>query len=793
LDLIISLGRSASDACPQRTATTWRQLVEWLQQHPRSPAGITAEAYAHLKTFPSKSPEGQTLHADKDGPYIVLADHGGGRRNLDTLLGSYGVPLDFDSGLVNADVIRAVLVGYAYLAYTTYAHQPGAQRWRVFVPVARPMNAAEHYATWQMLSNAFPGGADPAAKDPSRLSYLPGKCLFPEHAGIFFSDGAFIQPAQVTDAPTAVGLQAPQVGPVPGWAGPTDDETLLAIACAHRLRPDERFGGPVHFAMLWSANEEWLAQKFPPSPNEQGQAFSRTQADMALAGELSYWTGSDKERMLRLMRASGLARPDEDWQERKVTRAVERAIENAKQWHFMTKAEAPTEEPVDAMTVTVPSDTQPTAPMSPTDAAIFNATGPGAMPGLNDYWAYLPNAQFIHRPTGMLHVASSVDGLIGKDARLAIIVSRPVHRMTWAPGFPERFQIKDIDTSDERGSDSWLYNKYQPPRAPTRVGDVTPWLALIERLYPDDWQHIVAYFADAVQFPQHKCNHALVFGSGVHGIGKDTLLAPIRHAVGERNFWAIKPSDIVGTYNPWVATRILQVSESRDLGEGQNGVSRYELYERCKDLCAAPPKMLTCNDKYVAQHPVLNVLRLVMTTNHRVDGVYLPPEDRRHYCAWSDAGKMTEEESKALWEWYDAGGMDFVANYLNTYDIAAAGFNRASPPPQTEWWKELVESGRPAEDDRFKDVIEKLGRPMWVTIPQIAEAGGLEISGWMGQPGNKRKVEREMDRAGYRRFPNPQDARGRWYVGGQRTVIYRRADVRSSDLLKAFNAVIQAP
>lgn len=807
-NFIVSYGNAAADAYPQRIGTTWADFVAWCYQIPRRQSGLTTAEYAALKPFPSKSPEGQRIAADKDGPYIVLADFGGQRRAYETLLNSTGVPLDFDGGTITADVVAATLQGFTYVAFTTYAHQPGAERWRVFVPTASTMDAATHTATWHALNERFGGVADPAAKDATRLSYLPGSALVPAAARIFHADGALFAPATPAPAPPVL-LQAQADGPVDGWSGPTDDADLIAVACITRTRPDERFGGPVHFAMMWTGDEGWLAQQFPPGPSEQGQAYSRTKADMAIAGELAYWTGSDKARMVRLMRESGLRREDDDWLERKVPRACDRAIENATQWAFHRPApppdtavssmvvsinanEAP-DPPAQVLTEAPPPPTEATAnaiPLSFHEATAANAgiapPAPGSMPGINDYWAYLPNAQFIHRPTGMLHVASSVDGTIGKDLRATLVVARPVHRMTWAPGYPERFQTRTIDATDERGADSWMYNKYIPPRTHDKVGDATPWLSLVQRLYPDDWQHIVLYFADAVQHADKKCNHALVLGSGVHGIGKDTLLAPVRYAVGERNFWIIKPSDLVGTYNPWVATRILQVSESRDLGEGQATISRYEMYERMKDLCAAPPTMLTCNDKYIAQHQVLNVLRPVLTTNHAVDGIYIPPEDRRHYCAWSDAEKMDEETATALWEWYEAGGMDWVANYLTTLDLSA--FNRAAPPPQTVWWHQLVEGGRPAEDDRISDALAKQGNPEWVTLAGVAEAGGLELAGWMLQPGNRRKLERLMESAGYRRFPNPGDKRGRWYLNSDRVAVYRRKDVRAVDLLKKFNA-----
>jgi len=761
--LLVSTGEHAADAHPTTHSVAWPALVEWL--------------YSYHSV--------RTQSAEKDGRYICLAGfrpHAAGHvhgkngppcnsvvpfRSLGTLDASYGVPLDFDNGQVNAAVIGAALEGFAFVAYSTHGHQPGAERWRVFVPVSAPMDEATHRATWEMLSSFFPGGADPAAKDASRLSYLPGKCLVPEAAGIFHADGALFQPIPVAPV-TNSGLTVQTDGPLPGWAGPSDDETLLSVAMTARLRPDERLGGPIHFAMLWTANEAWLSEKFPSRGN--GQPWDFTQADMALSGELAYFTGSNRSRMEDLMRRSGLAAVrgrDEDWSSRKVLLAVDRAISNAKQWHFMTKeADAP----------------RVVATAAEADIANVNPAS------LNDYFAYHLTGEFIYRPTGDLHPATVLDNVIGKDARMVLYASAAVHRMTWAPGYPERFRVCELDPTDHKAAQSWLYNRYQPPRAHDRAGDVSPWLDLVRKLYPEDVDHIVNYFADAVQFPQHKCNHALVFGSGIHGIGKDTLLAPLRHAVGHRNFIVIKPSDLVSQYNPWVASRVVQISESRDLGEGHAGISRYELYERCKDYAAAPPTTLLCNDKYVKQHQVLNVVRVIVTTNHATDGLYIHPEDRRHYCAWSDAEKMDEDEATALWEWYAAGGMDYVANYLATLDLDARGWNRSAPPTQTAWWHQLVEGGRPAEDDRFSDALDKLGKPDWVTLPMIAGAAGLELAGWIAAPGNKRKVEREMDIAGYRRFPNPhEEKKGRWYVGGQRVVVYRRKDVVIKDLLQKFN------
>lgn len=349
---LFSYGRNHSDNQPTRHQCAWPEFVTWLQQQPRRPASVSIAEYPTLKAYPAKSPEGERLAADKDGAYVVLADCGGGRRALDSLQASYGVPLDFDVPWVTADMIAALLHGYAFVAYTTYAHQTGAERWRVFVPTNTPMDAATHYATWAALNDLFSGAADPAAKDPVRLSYLPGSCLDPSAARMIQGDGAFY--AAVPAPPVQPQDVLQSTGPVPGWNGPTDDAELIRIACTTRTRPDERFGGPVHFAMLWAADEAWLAQQYPPRP-DSGQSWDMTQADMALAGELAYWTGSDAPRMATLMRSSGLARNDADWQERKVPRAVERAVRGAKQWAFMK-----------AVTVSVPAPPAATVQSVPT-------------------------------------------------------------------------------------------------------------------------------------------------------------------------------------------------------------------------------------------------------------------------------------------------------------------------------------------------------------------------------------------------------------------------------------------
>lgn len=786
--MLISYGRAASDATPQRIETPWADLVRWLYQHPRTQAKLSVDEYTHLKTFPTKSPGGQRIHADKDGPYIALADFGGHRRAYDTLLHSSGVPLDFDDGRVSRSTIETTLAGLTYVAFTTYAHQPEAQRWRVFVPVSRPMSSLEHATSWAWLNERFSNQADPAAKDATRLSYLPGVCLLPDAARILHADGALFQPIPVAPAPPAT-LQTHD-GAVPGWAGPTDNNELLTIACNTRVKVAERFGGPIHLAKLWTADPEWLAQQFPSTTGEQPWDYTR--ADAALASELAYWTGGNEERVVHLMQQSGLAairQGDDDWADRKTRRAFSKGMEGrgSDQYHFMKSGKEPTQAELTeacaeaTATLSVPVGT---SELTPQQAIIANIPL-GQDTSMNDFYAFMPDHTYIHRPSGVACSSASVDEAIGKEARSVLVPTVPVHSYTWAPGFPERFTLDKMDATHVGGESVWLYNQYRAPRAPETGGDVAPWLDLIHKIFPDDAQHIINYFADAVQHPGRKCNHALVLGSGVHGTGKDTLLVGLQHAVGNKNFRAIKPHQVAETFTPWMRSVVVQVSESRDMGEGYVAISRFELYERCKDLAAAPPAALDCNEKHKGQYPVANVMRLILTTNHQVDGLYMDPQDRRHYCAWSDAPKMTEAEANAMYAWYETGGgLDAVAYYLRTLDLS--GFNPKAAPPRTAWWHQLVSGGQSAEEEKFSDALDKLGRPEWTTLTAVAGSGGPDLTNWTQDPRNRRKVERELVKSGYQRLPNDGDKRGRWSFNSAQVVVYRRSDVPARILIEKF-------
>jgi hypothetical protein len=74
---------------------------------------------------------------------------------------------------------------------------------------------------------------------------------------------------------------------------------------------------------------------------------------------------------------------------------------------------------------------------------------------------------------------------------------------------------------------------------------------------------------------------------------------------------------------------------------------------------------------------------VIITTNHKADGFYLPPDDRRHFVAWSDLTKddFADGYWNAIWDYYARGGYCHVAAYLSELDISS--FDPKAPPPKT--------------------------------------------------------------------------------------------------------------
>ncbi len=403
---------------------------------------------------------------------------------------------------------------------------------------------------------------------------------------------------------------------------------------------------------------------------------------------------------------------------------------------------------------------------------------------LGQFHAHMPSGEFIFTPTRDLWPVVSVDARVppvntgeiddsGKPKMIKasqwIRQNRPVEQMTWAPGMPQLIENAIVtDGGFIREQGRRVFNLYRPPTI--KHGDpqlARKWLDHIERVYPSDSQHLINWLAQRVQRPDLKINHGLVLG-GAPGIGKDTLLYPVVQAIGPWNMTEVSPSALMGSFNGYVKSVILRVSEAHDLGD----VDRYALYERTKILQAAPPEVLRINEKHLREFTVPNVTGVVYTTNHRTDSLYLPPDDRRHYVAWSELIK--DSFSVAYWsdlyDWYDRhGGCQHVAAYLATLNLD--GFSRTAPPEKTEAFWAIAHADRSADDADLADAIDKLNKPLALTIAMVAGMAEAGLGEWLRDRKNARAVGHKLEKASY--VAVSSDAQdGYWVVNGRRVRVY---------------------
>src|SRR6516165_8130960 len=339
----------------------------------------------------------------------------------------------------------------------------------------------------------------------------------------------------------------------------------------------------------------------------------------------------------------------------------------------------------------------------------------GAGVTLDDFVAYMPSHVYIFTPCREPWTQTSVNARLppvpvldkhGRPKRVKgklVTISaskwldqnRPVEQMTWVPGFP--MLIKNrlvVDGGWIERADVTCFNHYRAPRiVPGDASKAGPWLDHVHKIYPADADHITRWLAHRVQRPQEKINHALVLG-GLQGIGKDTILEPVKRAIGPWNFQEASAEQVMGRFTSFLKSVILRISEARDLGN----VDRFKLYEHLKAYTAAPPDVLRCDEKHIREYAIFNICGVIITTNHKTNGIYLPADDRRHYVAWSDFAK--DDFPQTYWQdiyaWYDRGGTANVAAYLAELDLS--DFNPKAPPAQTTAFWEIVDASRAPED-----------------------------------------------------------------------------------------------
>ena len=273
---------------------------------------------------------------------------------------------------------------------------------------------------------------------------------------------------------------------------------------------------------------------------------------------------------------------------------------------------------------------------------------------LEDFRAHAPSATYVYMPCRETWTARAVDIVVGRQqvfdqngkpvrnkkgelvtesASTWLLKHQRVEQMAWVPGQPalihDRLLVEAAGSSDRRSPASTCIGR-RGSNSAMLFGwplDRSRKISVLGR----DADHIVRWLAQRKQKPDSKsitvwCRERRFRNR------QGRLLVPMREAVGPWNFHEVSPTDILGTFNPFVKSVILRVNEVRDLGE----VNRFAFYDRMKAYTASPPEVLQVNEKHLRQYYAFNFRGVILTTNHKTDGIYLPADDRRHFVAWSE-------------------------------------------------------------------------------------------------------------------------------------------------------------
>jgi hypothetical protein len=255
--------------------------------------------------------------------------------------------------------------------------------------------------------------------------------------------------------------------------------------------------------------------------------------------------------------------------------------------------------------------------------------------------------------------------------------------------------------------------------------------------------------------------------------------------VGPWNFSEVTPTQLLGRFNGFLKSVVLRVSEARDLGD----MNRFAFYEHLKTYTAAPPDVLRIDEKNLREHAIWNICGLLITTNHKTDGIFLPADDRRHYVAWSTATK--EEFATDYWQnfyaWYESGGLQHVAAYLTELDLT--NFDPKAPPPKTAAFWDIVDASRAPEDAELADALDGVGYPGVVTLADVVDHAPGAFADWLRDRRNSRQIPYRFETAGYTPVRNPGARDGLWRLNGRRQVIYARQELPIRERLDLARAL----
>lgn len=571
--------------------------------------------------------------------------------------------------------------------------------------------------------------------------------------------------------------------PVPEWRGPTDDDELIRRAMMSRSAAGT-FGGKANFRDLWVADADVLAATYP-DPGA-ARAYGESEADMALAAHLGFWTGRHGERIERLMQRSALKREKwdrDDYLPRTIARALAKGGD-------VYQEPAPTPSPV------APLAAPPAGGAGPAMSA-RGGTGFISTAGVGSFFAgcvyikgegrvYVPGSGRLKSEQFRVVFGGNTFGMDNANQRTSrnaweaftesqVLKPPMADEICFKPDLPPGHVIHEAGRS--------RVNIYEPVRVARTPGDASRFWLHLSKLLPDERDRtiLMSYLAACVQHAGVKFQWAPLI-QGVEGNGKTLLTRCVAEAVGRKYVHWPKASKLSKEFNAWMVGKLLYGVEDVFVVGG-----REDVLEELKPMITGGDG-LEIEGKGVDQISMDICGNFVFNSNHK-DGIRKTKRDRRYapfFCAqqqFEDLARdgMDGSYMPSLYNWLRLeGGYAVVSELLHTWAIPAE-FNPAKDAhraPETTSTQAAIASGLGSVEQLVLEAIEQgtLGfMGGWVSSIQL----GILLENMRGGARMSLSKRGEMLRAlGYVLHPGLPDGRVSMPVmpDGKKTQLYIRQD-----------------